>query len=470
MKTARYDTIIIGAGQSGSLACALGKAGRRTALIERAQVGGTCVNRGCTPSKTMAASARVAHLARRAAEFGVRVGDVSMDMARVYERTWSLAHEFHDEVLEKLQGAPGVELMSGEARFIGPKSVEVCSGGERRVLAAETIIINTGTRNAVPPLEGLGDVPFLDSTSVMQLRELPSHLIVLGGGVIALEFGQMFRHFGARVTVVEQARQLLEREDADVAQALTQILREDGIEVLTATEAMRVRKTGDGIELTVCAANDKVENKQAPEKEKTLRGSHLLVATGRTPNTDALNAEAAGVLLDEKGFVRVSEQLQTDVPGIYAMGDVTGGPAFTHIAFDDGRILRANLLQGAQRSTRDRLVPYVVYTDPQLGRVGMSEQEAGQAGHNVRVAVLPMNETARGLETGESRGLLKAVVDADNEQILGAAVLSLEGGEVMAALQMAMQGGLPYTALRDGVFAHPSLAESFNILFKKLDS
>ena len=458
--TEHYDDVIIGAGQGGDpLARALAKAGRRVALIERDAVGGTCVNRGCTPTKTMIASARVAYLARRAADYGVGTGAVTVDMTKVRGRKRAIVEDFRGGTEKKIQQIDGLDLIYGEARFTGPKSLDVMlRDGASRALTAERIVLNTGARPTVPLLPGLDGVPFLDSTSVMELAEVPEHLVILGGSYIALEFGQAFRRFGSRVTVVERSPQILGREDPDVAEEMARILVEDGLEILTGAKATGVARTADGVSLTV----------ETSEGGKAIRGSHLLVAVGRTPNTDALNLEVAGVKTDAHGSIQVNERLETDAPGIYVIGDVKGGPAFTHISYDDFRILEANLLHGGHRTTGDRPVPYTVFTDPQLGRVGLSETEARKAGRAVKVAKLPMSEVARAIETDETRGFMKAVVDAETGQILGCAILGVDGGEIMAVLEVAMMGRLPYTALRDGVFAHPTLAESLNNLFMTL--
>lgn len=455
----QFDLVVIGTGQAGGpLASEFARAGRRVAAVERAQVGGTCVNVGCTPTKTMVASARVAALARRAEEYGVHTGPVQVALEQVRERKRAMVERWRSGSEQSLAGS-GAELIRGEARFIGPKRIAVTlQDGQERELTAETIVINTGARPAVPDLPGLEQVPFLDSTTIMELGELPEHLLVLGGGYIGLEFGQMFRRFGAEVTIVQQGPQLLGREDPDIAEAVADILREDGITVLLKSKASGVAGGPGAIRLTVAT----------PDGEQTLKGSHLLVATGRRPNSDALNLQAAGIAADERGQIIVNERRETNVPGVYAVGDVTGGPAFTHISYDDFRLLRANLLHGGDLTTEGRMVPYTVFIDPQLGRVGLSETEARKAGRNVKVASLKMTRVARALETGEARGLMKAVVDADTGQILGAAVLGLEGGEIMSMLQIAMMGKLPYSALRDGIFAHPTLAESLNNLFAQL--
>jgi pyruvate/2-oxoglutarate dehydrogenase complex dihydrolipoamide dehydrogenase (E3) component len=360
-----------------------------------------------------------------------------------------------------LETNKNIDLIYGEGRFIGPNTVEVAlNDGETCTLTADQIFINTGARPAVPKIDGLDTIPYLDSTSVMELDTVPTHLVILGGSYIALEFGQMFHRFGSRVTVLEKSKYLLGHEDTDVAEEMAKILREDGLEILLGVEATRVAKTeGGGVSLTV----------KTPDGEKTIAGSHLLVAVGRTPNTDRLNLAAAGVKTDSQGHIEVNERLETSAPHIWALGDVKGGPQFTHISYDDYRVLEANLLSGGHRTTTDRPIPYTVFTDPQLGRVGLTETEANTAGKRIKVAKLPMTSVARALETDETRGFMKAVVDAETGQILGAAILGVDGGEVMAVLEVAMLGKLPYTVLRDAVLAHPTLAESLNNLFMTLD-
>lgn len=461
--TETFDAIIIGTGQAGKpLAGALAAAGWRVAVIERGRIGGTCVVNGCTPTKTMVASGRIAHLASRSDDYGVRTGDVEVDLSAVRQRKRKTVDMFSTASEQGMRRHDSLEIVLGDATFRGPSEIAVRlnDGGERR-LRAEHIFINTGTRPAVPPIPGLADVDFLDSTSVMELGEVPDHLVVLGGGFIGLEFAQMFRRFGARVTIVERGGSLAAREDDDVAAAIEAIIREDGIAVHTATEVVRVDPAGGN-----AGASVRVRSGGA---ERAMEGSHLLVATGRTPNTDSLGLDVAGVELDGRGYVQVDEHLQTGVPGVYALGDVAGSPPFTHIAYDDYRVVRERLLGEGARRTGDRLVPYTVFTDPQLGRVGMSEREAREAGLDIRIATLPMTGVARAIETGETRGFMKAVVDARTDRILGAAILGIEGGEIAAVLQMAMMGDLPYTAVRDGVFAHPTLAESLNNLFMAMD-
>ncbi len=377
-----YDAIIIGSGQAGTpLSLALAEAGRKIALVESQHVGGTCVNVGCTPTKTMVASARIAYLARRAADYGIRCGTVSVDMAQILRRKQKIVEDFRSGDQRRLENAKNLELIFGEGRFTAPKIVEIkLKAGGTRTLTADTIFINTGARPARPRINGLVGVNALDSTSIMELPELPQHLLVLGGGYVGLEFGQMFRRFGSAVTVVQQAKQLLGREDPDVAAEVYKLLEADGIEILLETEAVGAHSSASGVGLDL----------RGPTGERTITGSHLLLAVGRVPNSGQLDLAAAGVNVDARGFIAVNDRLETNVAGIYALGDVKGGPAFTHISYDDYRIIRNNLLRGGRSSTKDRLVPYTVYIDPELGRVGLTEQEARAQGRAIRVAKIPM--------------------------------------------------------------------------------
>ncbi len=451
-----FDLIVIGSGQAGGpLASAAAAAGQRVALIERKHVGGTCVNEGCTPTKTMVASAKTAYLAGRSTDFGVHTGPVSVAMAQVRARKDEVVASFRDGNQKSLEKNEQIELIWGEATFTGEKTVAVAlNGGGQRMLSAETIAINAGERPSIPPVEGLKDTPFLTSTSIMELGEVPEHLVILGGGYIGLEFAQMFRRFGSEVTIIQRGKQLLPREDQDVADAVADILREDGVTVLLGATTEKI-SSENGVTLSLKGG-------------ESVSGSHLLVATGRTPNSNFLNLGAAGIHTDAKGYIEVSDKLETNVPGVYALGDIKGGPAFTHISYDDFRILKANLLDGGDRSTEGRIVPYTVFMDPQLGRVGLGERDAEAQGKAFKVAKLPMSSVARAIETGQTRGFMKALVDPETDQILGAAILGLEGGEVMSVLQVAMLGKLPYTALRDSPFAHPTLSESLNNLFMTL--
>jgi pyruvate/2-oxoglutarate dehydrogenase complex dihydrolipoamide dehydrogenase (E3) component len=453
----QYQAIVIGSGQGGTPLCiALAGAGIRTALIERAHVGGTCVNEGCTPTKTMIASGRVAYLARRGKDYGVQTENVSIDMKRIRERKRSVVDSFRNGSQARLEKTANLDLIFGQASFTGPKTVTVSAkDGSQRELSAEQFFINAGCRPSVPEVDGLKNVPFLDSTSIMELDVVPEHLLVLGGGYVGLEFGQLFRRLGSRVSTVQSAAQLLEHEDRDVADEIASILMQDGIDVLLNTKADRVAKSGAHIALTI----------RGHDGSRTLEGSHLLVATGRTPNSDSLNLPAAHITANKQGYIKVSSKLQTSADGIFALGDINGGPAFTHISYDDFRILRTNVIEKGNASTEGRLVPYTVFIDPQFGRVGLSESEARALNKQFRVAKIQMSSVARALEVDETRGFMKAIVEDDSDQILGAAVLGIEGGEIMSMLEVAMMGRLPFTRLRDAVFAHPTLAESLNNLF-----
>jgi pyruvate/2-oxoglutarate dehydrogenase complex dihydrolipoamide dehydrogenase (E3) component len=459
-QTQEYDAVIIGSGQGGGpLSTALARS-RKTALIEREHIGGTCINEGCTPTKTMVASAEVAYVMRRSADYGVHGGPVSVNMAEVRERKRDMVTRFRTNSRRHIERG-GVDIIDGEASFTGPSSLIVRrSDGEQTAIVASSIVINTGARPIDPPLPGLASVPYLNSTSIMELDEVPHHLLVLGGGYVSIEFGQMFRRFGSEVTIIERGPRLMGREDADICEELSRILSEDGIEILLKSPATCVEQSPDGAIRLALASQD---------GEQTVAGSHLLVAVGRSPNTEQLNLPAAGVECTERGFIKVNDRLETGVPGIYAMGDVAGSPAFTHMSYDDFRILRTNLLEGGNRSTKDRLVPYTLFTDPQLGRIGLTEDQARAQGRNIYVAKIPMSHVARAIELDEDRGLVKAAVDAETGQILGCSVLGMEGGEIMAMFEIAMIAKLPYTALRDAIFAHPTLAELLNTLFSSME-
>ncbi len=458
----RYKAIVIGTGQGGKpLATALANAGWKTAIIEQLYVGGSCINYGCTPTKTMVASARIAHLARRAADYGVQVPSVTVDMTAVRKRKDAVVKSWRESGRKSLEQLRHADLIFGKAHFTGPHRVEVVlnEGGTRR-LEADTIVINAGAEPVIPDIPGLSGIQALDSTSIMEMDEIPDHLIVIGGGYIGLEFGQMFRRFGSRVSIVQRGGQLLRREDADVAEEVREILEADGIDVNLNSEPRKVEYLSQK-EFRITLSSS--------EGEKKLTGSHLLMAVGRKPATGELNLSAAGIETDKRGYIRINDKLETSVGGVYAIGDVKPGPAFTHISYDDFRVLRTNLLENGNADIRGRLVPYTVFIDPQLGRVGITEKEAGAQGRNIRAAKLPMTHVARAIETGETRGFMKAVVDADSGQVLGCAILGVEGGEIMAILQMAMMGKVPYPAIKEAIFAHPTLAESLNNLFFTLE-
>jgi pyruvate/2-oxoglutarate dehydrogenase complex dihydrolipoamide dehydrogenase (E3) component len=462
MADEHYDAIVMGTSQGGRfLPLELAKAGQKVALVERDQLGGVCVNTGCTPTKTMVASARLAYQARRGAEYGVHLGPVSVDLAAVRERKRAMVAGARQNYASRLS-QHGLDLIEGEAHFTAPKTVEIAlTDGGTRQISAPTIVIDAGTRSKPLAITGAGDAPVLDSTSIMELDELPEHLIIIGGGYIGLEFGQMFRRFGSEVTIVQRAARLLKIEDEDVSDEVTAILRNEGITVLTSSTPVRVESADGGrLRLTV----------RAEGGERQVEGSHLLSATGRIPNTEALTPEAAGIRLDDRGFIEVDEFLETSVPGVYAMGDVKGGPAFTHVSYDDYRVLHANLIGHEKASTRGRIVPYTVFIDPQLGRAGMTEREARMQGRAIRVAKLPMSAVIRAIETGETRGFMKVIVDADTGQILGCAVLGIEGGEIMTMIQIAILGKLTYTAMANAIFTHPLLAEGLNTLFAMFEA
>jgi pyruvate/2-oxoglutarate dehydrogenase complex dihydrolipoamide dehydrogenase (E3) component len=454
-----YDAIVIGSGQGGNPLCrALADAGLHTALIEKVHVGGTCINEGCTPTKTMVASGRVAYLARRGSDYGVHTGSLRISMERVRKRKRDIVNSFRSGNERRIAQTKNLDLHYGAASFTGPKSIVVRTSKRGELpFTADRFFINAGCRPAVPDIPGLAEVPFLDSTSIMELSKVPPHLLVLGGGYVGLEFAQLFCRLGSRVTVIQRVGQLLSAEDKDIADAVAAILKEDGIQIHLNAAVEKISRSRNRI-----TAQFRVGG-----KSRKVEATHLLVATGRVPNSDRLNLPAAAISTDARGFIRVNEKLETSAKDIYALGDIKGGPAFTHISYDDFRILRTNLLENGSTSTANRLVPYTVFIDPQLGRIGLSEAQARAQNRAIRVAKMPMNYVARALEVDESRGFLKAIVDANTDQILGAAVLGLEGGEIMSQLQIAMMGQLPYTTLRDAVFAHPTLAESLNNLFSK---
>jgi pyruvate/2-oxoglutarate dehydrogenase complex dihydrolipoamide dehydrogenase (E3) component len=453
----KYDLITIGAGQAGlPLSDAFALAGKRAALIEEKYVGGTCVNAGCAPTKTMIASAEVAYLARRAADFGIHVGEVGVDLEQVRLRKQNIVENFRDRSRCRILES-GVNLFYGHASFSGPKSVLVkLHHGEEMQLTSDTIAINTGGRPRLPHLEGLDQVPYLDSTTVMELNELPEHLLILGGGYEALEFGQMFQRFGSQVTILEGGSRLLHREDNDVSEAILQILREDGIDVLLDVHCLKVEMLSKG-RISLMVKN--------PQGERSVTGTHLLIVIGLVPNSDQLNLQTAGVHTDPFGCITTNDRLETNIPGIYALGDVNGGPAFTHIAHSDFRIMRSNLLEGGNATIKDRPVPYTVFIDPQLGRVGLTEHEARAQGVKYRLYRMAMSSVGRAIHLDRKRGFIKALIAEESKQILGAAVLGVDGGELMTMIEIAMLGNLPYTTLRDGIFAHPTLAGFFNQLF-----
>lgn len=466
-----FDALVIGSGQAGTpLAGALAKAGHKTALVEREYIGGCCVNVGCTPTKTMVASGRAAYLTKRGKDYGVHSpggedGKIFVDMVKVRQRKRDIVTSFRGGN-ESRTTAAGVEVMMGEASFTGEKTVLVkLNDGSEATINADLIFINTGERPAAPKISGIESVDakrVLNSTSIQELDEIPEHLLVIGGGYVGLEFAQLFRRLGADVTLIQRGKQLLPREDADVAESMLNILQEDGLTIHLNASTTRVAQSKT-IDLTIRSKDG---------TEQTISGTHLLMAAGRIPNSEMLNLKAAGITINPKGYILTNEKLETNVPGIYALGDVKGPPAFTHISYDDFRIIRSNLIDkhATVSTTANRIVPYVVYTDPQLGHVGLHEAEARATfpNRNIGVASMPMAYVARALETDESRGMMKAVVDKETGEILGFTCLGIEGGELMAVVQMAIMGKVRYQVLQDAVWAHPSLAESLNNLWGSL--
>ncbi len=456
MKT--YDAIVIGAGQAGGpLAKKLALAGKKTALIERRYVGGTCVNDGCTPTKTWVASAKAAYMASKSSDLGINIRSYKVDMVQIKKRKDKVVSLFRNGSQSGLEATKGLSLIFGDATFTGPKTISVkLNDGGVVHMKADLVFLNTGCKTIIPDIDGLNDIDYLTSTTILDLDKVPEHLLIIGGNYIGLEFGQMFRRFGSKVTIVEKGPRIVAREDEDVSEELTHILEEENIKIMAGSQAIKFKKTGKGN----ISAMVETEGKQ-----HQIKCSHVLVAIGRAPNTDALGLDQTGVKMDERGFIEVNNKLETNVKGIYALGDVKGGPAFTHISYNDYTIVYRNLVKGENLNIKDRPVPYCMFTDPQLGRIGLSEAEAKKQGLNFKVAKLPMAYVARAIETGDTRGFMKAVVDAKTKMILGATVLGQEGGEIMTVLQMAMEGGITYDRIRYCVFAHPLYSESLNNLF-----
>lgn len=442
-----FDAIVIGAGQAGpALAERLAAAGQSVAIIERKFVGGTCVNTGCMPTKTLVASARAAHVARRAAEYGVVLsGPVAVDMPRVAARAHKVTLDARAGLETWIGGMAGCTLIRGQAAFVGPREIEV--NGER--LTAPRIFINVGGRAVVPDFPGVGDVPHLDNTTILDLDVLPRHLVVVGGSYIGLEFAQMYRRFGAQVTVVEKGPRLVGREDEDVSASIREILEGEGITVRTDAECIRFKPQADGVEVGVhCNAGD-----------PKVVGSHVLLAVGRRPNTDDLGLDAAGIAADARGYITVDDQLRTNVEGVWALGDCNGKGAFTHTAWNDYEIVAANLLDDDPRRVSDRIDAYALYIDPPLGRCGLTETQARAAGKTVRIGTRPMTRVGRATERGETQGFIKVVVDADTDLILGAAILGIEGDEAIHTLLDTMAAKQPYTTLQRTMHIHPTVSE-----------
>jgi pyruvate/2-oxoglutarate dehydrogenase complex dihydrolipoamide dehydrogenase (E3) component len=452
----QVDILVLGSGEGGKyLAWHMASAGHRTVVVERRWVGGSCPNINCLPSKNEIWSAKVVALVRRAAEFGMVTGPGSVDMARVLQRKREMVEGLIAMHLEHYQ-ASGAELMMGTGYFVAPRTLEVqLNAGGTRVLVGTRVFLNVGTRATIPNIPGLAATAPLTHIEALELDRVPAHLIVLGGGYVGLELAQAYRRFGSRVTIVEHGPHLAGREDPDVAEAILRLLRDEGVAVLLSAETLRVQgRSGEGVSLVV----------RTPHGEQTFDGSDLLVAAGRTPNTAGIGLDVAGVAVDARGYIRVNDRLETSAPGVWAIGECAGSAQFTHVSYDDFRIIRDNLA-GGNHTTRDRLIPFCMFTDPPLARVGLNESDARRLGMAVRVATLPMRAVLRTRTIAETRGLMKALVDPQHDRILGFTMLGPEAGEVMAVVQTAMLAGLPYTGLRDAILTHPTMAEGLGSLF-----
>jgi pyruvate/2-oxoglutarate dehydrogenase complex dihydrolipoamide dehydrogenase (E3) component len=453
---ADYDAIIIGTGQAGpALARRLAAAGSKIAIIERKLFGGTCVNTGCTPTKTLVASAYAAYLARRAGDYGVTIGGpVAVDMKAVKARKDAVVRPSREGVERSLKTLKGCTVFEGHARFVGPKSVQV---GDK-VLTADKIFINVGARASVPPIRGLDQVPYLTNSSMMDVDFLPSHLIVLGGSYVGLEFAQVYRRFGSEVTVIELAPHLIAREDEDVSRAVEEILKDEHIDVRVNSKVVAVAKQGRNIAVTI-------ENAGATSQ---IIGSHLLLAIGRRPNTDDLGLDKAGVATDSRGYIQVDDQLRTNVPGIWALGDCNGRGAFTHTSWNDFEIVAANLLDNDPRRVSDRINAYALYTDPPLGRAGMTEAEVRKSGRPALIATMAMEDVSRAYEKGETKGFMKILVDTETKRILGASLLGLSGDEVVHCILDVMYAKAPYTVLQRAMHIHPTVSEFIPTMLEDL--
>ncbi len=452
-----FDDVVLGGGKGGkSLAMALAGAGHSVALIERGQIGGTCINVACIPTKTMVGSAKLIQMARHANQFGVDLPPARPSLEGVIARKRRVVGAMVEAHRTLFTGTPNMTFLLGAGTFVSPRTIEVVmQDGSTRTVRGKRVYINTGSHITIPDIPGLDTIDYLTSTSVMELAELPDRLVIVGAGYIALEFAQIFRRLGSEVVLVQRGTRFLPQEDGDIAAAVREVLLDDGIEFVDDAETTAVAPAGAGVELACTRGG----------RPLIVSGSHLMVAVGRTPSTDGLGLAAAGVATGRRGAITVDEYLQTTAEGVYAIGDCNGGPQFTHASWDDYRILLANVLHDAGRSTAGRLMPYTLFIDPELGRVGLTEEQACAQGYDVAVARLPAAKIPRANTAGETAGMLKAVIDRSTGQILGCSLLCHSAGEVMSVVQMAMLGGLPYTAVRDTVFTHPTMAESLNLLF-----
>jgi pyruvate/2-oxoglutarate dehydrogenase complex dihydrolipoamide dehydrogenase (E3) component len=450
-----YDILVIGAGEAGKhVTWNLAQAGHRTAVVERKYIGGSCPNIACLPSKNVIRSAKANWFAKHGVEYGIRTGPVSTDMRGVFNRKRKMVEEEVRLHLDRFK-ATGAELIRGEARFIAPKTVDVrLNEGGSRTITGDRVFLDLGSRAFIPDTPGLAAAKPMTHVEALDLERLPEHLIVLGGGYVGLELAQALRRFGSKVTVVERGPQIAAAEDSDVAQAILENFSGEGIEVLLDTRVREVQGLS-GQQVRVVIENS--------HRRQAIEGTDLLVATGRTPNTQGIGLEAAGIELDARGYIKVNERLETTAPGVWAMGDCAGSPQFTHVAFDDFRVVRDHL-NGGSRTTRDRLIPFCMFTDPELARVGLNETEAKRRGIEYRLAKMPVAAVLRAVTLGETRGLIKMLIDAESDRILGFTAFGVEASEMMAAVQTAMLGQLPYTVLRDAIFTHPTMAEGLVFL------
>lgn len=465
MDMGKYDAIIIGIGQAGNpLAFSLAEKGWKVAIIEREYAGGSCINYGCTPTKTMVASAEISHLVKVADEFGIETTAPNTNFKKVIDRRDKIVNQWRDGIEKSLEEDDNIDYFFGEASFVANKKVQVKMMQEQhqefvlKELTADRIFINVGTSPQIPDIPNLQEVGYLTAKSIMNLKELPEHLLILGGGYIGLEFGQMYRRLGSQVTIIHNETQILAHEDQDVSEALHQILISEGINIHLNARLDQVQKSGNDIKIHLDGNH-----------ETEIKGSHLLIATGTNPNTQALNLEKTDIQTDKYGYISVNEYLETAVEGIFSLGDCKGGPEFTHISYDDFRVLSDFLFGEKKRTTKDRMVPYTMFTKPELGRVGYNEQQAQQADKDYKLAKMPMEQVARAIEANKTQGLLKVLIDPETHKILGASCLADIGGEIMSMLQIAMMGNLSYEDLRDSVLAHPTYAETLNNLFAKVE-
>ena len=457
MEKNKYDAIIIGSGQAGNpLMFDLSKRGKKVALVEMNKVGGSCINFGCTPTKTLIASSNLYHRVQTSHELGISVGKVELDFKNVMKRKNEIVNAFKGTIENAINRHENITLYRGKASFIDKSSLKIThDNGQEQIIQGEKIYIDVGSKPTIVPIDGLKEVKYLDSTSIMELTELPKHLVIIGTSYIALEFGQMFKRFGSKVTMIGRGDYILKKEDKDVSDRIQEILEEDGIKFMLNSSTEKVENNYGKVKVFI----------KSEQKKETIECSHLMLAVGRDPLTKDLGLESAGVEIDDRGYIKVDEKLKTTADNIYALGDVKGGPAFTHIAHDDYRIIIDHEFGEGKRSTKDRLVPFTLYTEPQLGRVGLTETQAIENGYDVKIGKLEMRQQGRAVEENYTKGFMKAVINKEDDKILGVSILGYQGGEIMAIVEVAMMAGMTYDKLRDAVFSHPSLSEILNYLF-----